>query len=307
MIRAIAIACLLLTITAWLPGAVFAQAVLEEQDFWERLSLTQADFGRALSASGSERAAIIDEINARWQPVNAVRLESGEQIIIDTSWLQLAPTSDGLAIQTVQDRIVAVQQFQAGPGLSLEGLKGLVDEPQQRPTPRPTPEPSQPRGGINANLDLPPIGGVLQFLFITIAVIIVVAVLFFIARGLRFTSALAPLALDSDDDPQTSGDALERASSSEQVRDYRAAVRYLYLSSLLKLDENGLIRYDPTLTNREHLIQIEDRPQLGALLAPIIDFFDKSWYGFADITEADYQRFRQQVDKLLSLTAERAP
>jgi hypothetical protein len=35
--------------------------------------------------------------------------------------------------------------------------------------------------------------------------------------------------------------------------DYRTAVRYLYLSLLLLLEEHGLLRYDRPLTDREYL------------------------------------------------------
>jgi hypothetical protein len=303
MIRTLVTACAVLVVMFCLPGSAAAQSTVDEGDYWNMLRLTQSDLNRALNASGQGRSQVIQQINARWQPVTAVRLERGELIAVDTSWLQLPTRADGLTIQTAQDRIAAVRGFQAGEGLSLDGLAGLVDEPEPRPTPAPA-EPSQ-RRSVAPNFSWQ-LGGLMQSVFIALGVMAVVAALFFIARGLRFTTALAPLKLDAVDDPQTSGDALERASSSERVRDYRAAVRYLYLSSLLKLDESGLIRYDPTLTNREHLVQIQDQPQLGALLAPIIDFFDRSWYGFADITEEDYQRFRQQVDRLLHLSTEQA-
>ncbi|MEL6272780.1 MAG: DUF4129 domain-containing protein, partial [Chloroflexota bacterium] len=106
-------------------------------------------------------------------------------------------------------------------------------------------------------------------------------------------------------DPQTSDDARNRAKSSEKSQDYRTAVRYLYLAALLRLDEAGLIRYDPTLTNQEHLSQIDDHPNLKDILTPIINFFDRTWYGFATISDEDYQDFRNLVDRLNSMAAKR--
>ena len=88
------------------------------------------------------------------------------------------------------------------------------------------------------------------------------------------------------------------ASDRAANRDYRTAIRYLYLSSLLTLDERGLIRYDATLTNREHLRQIDDQPQLLTLLRPIVAAFEDVWYGYAPVDEALYQRYSQDIQKL---------
>ncbi len=91
------------------------------------------------------------------------------------------------------------------------------------------------------------------------------------------------------------------AVRSEASQDYRAAIRYLYLSSLLTLDERGLIRYDRTLTNREHLRQVADNQPLFDLLRPIVNVFDRVWYGFAPVDAALYQDFRQNVERLTQL------
>jgi hypothetical protein len=96
--------------------------------------------------------------------------------------------------------------------------------------------------------------------------------------------------------------ARERAAESEAASDYRNAVRYLYLSSLLMLDERGLIHYDRTLTNREHLRQVADRTQVAEALRPVVNTFDDVWYGFAPINETLYQQFRHDVEQLRRLT-----
>jgi len=64
------------------------------------------------------------------------------------------------------------------------------------------------------------------------------------------------------------------------------------------LDERGLIRYNPTLTNREHLQQIANKPQLVERLRPVVNTFERVWYGFAPVDEALYQEFRRNVESL---------
>jgi hypothetical protein len=111
-----------------------------------------------------------------------------------------------------------------------------------------------------------------------------------------------PVPSEPGDDPSTSTGARERARLSEGAQDYRSAIRYLYLSSLLTLDERGLIHYDRALTNREHLRQIGDNPQLVKALSPVVHTFDRVWYGFAPVDESLYQDFRQNVERLEQLT-----
>jgi hypothetical protein len=97
--------------------------------------------------------------------------------------------------------------------------------------------------------------------------------------------------------------ATELAAQSKASEDYRAAIRYLYLSSLLLLDERGLIHFDPSLTNFEHLGLVEHQPQLVEVLRPIVNIFDRVWYGFSPVNEAHYQKFVQLVDRLRQLQA----
>lgn len=96
----------------------------------------------------------------------------------------------------------------------------------------------------------------------------------------------------------TAAEARGRAAQYATAGDYRSAIRQLYLSTLLLLDERGFIRFDHTLTNREYLDAARDEPALVAALVPVVDEFDRVWYGFERVTGdefGDYQRRVQQV------------
>ena len=92
--------------------------------------------------------------------------------------------------------------------------------------------------------------------------------------------------------------ASQRARHLSSNGDYRQAVRYLYLSALLLLDERGLLRYNRTLTNREYLRQLSGQPELASLLRPVIETFDEVWYGFQPVDEASYAQYTGQVAAL---------
>lgn len=136
-------------------------------------------------------------------------------------------------------------------------------------------------------------------LFITS--LIIGLVLFFVLRRLwaNFTPE-AHLNLNHDPhlDNITADIALQRAQESSTAGDYRQAVRYLYLSTLLLLEERDLLRYDRALTNREYLNRLAHRPDLAAILQDVVDVFDRVWYGYQPLSEGEYGRFSDRVQTL---------
>ncbi len=98
--------------------------------------------------------------------------------------------------------------------------------------------------------------------------------------------------------PLTASQALSRSRQMAQAGDYRTAVRLLYLSTLLRLEERNLLRYDRTLTNREYLRQVADHPALAGELRPVVDTFDEVWYGQVEPDAERYEAYARQVERL---------
>jgi hypothetical protein len=130
--------------------------------------------------------------------------------------------------------------------------------------------------------------------------IALVVVLAYALRGILadFTIQAALVAEGETGERLTADLALQRAQTLSAGGDYRTAVRYLYLSSLLLLEERGLLRYNRYLTNREYLRSIAHKPELATVLRDVIEVFDRVWYGFESLSEADYNRYAEQVATL---------
>lgn len=92
--------------------------------------------------------------------------------------------------------------------------------------------------------------------------------------------------------------AHQKAQELSGSGDYRHALRYLYLSALLLLDERGLLRYNRAQTNREYLRQVRSRPGLAEHLKVVVETFDRVWYGYQAIDEADYAQYAEHVTAL---------
>jgi hypothetical protein len=132
------------------------------------------------------------------------------------------------------------------------------------------------------------------------AVVLFLVSLYFISRNISRNLVLnAQLVVDDDgNELLSSAGALQRAQTLSTQGDYRTAIRYLYLSSLLTLDEQGLLRYDRSRTNREYLRSIASKPALAKPLSSVIDLFDRVWYGFEEVDEKTYQSYVAHVEKL---------
>ena len=97
---------------------------------------------------------------------------------------------------------------------------------------------------------------------------------------------------------ETERAALARAETAEAASDFREALRYLYLSAVLHLQERGVLPYDKSLTNREYLHQAQVDTDLHAALGPAITAFDEVWYGHKPCdaeTVANYRDLLQKV------------
>lgn len=136
---------------------------------------------------------------------------------------------------------------------------------------------------------------------IVAAALLFIFSLFYISRSLsRNLVREAQLAAEDGDEEGTltSKGAMQRAQTLSGQGDYRTAVRYLYLSSLLILDEQGLLRYDRSRTNREYLRSVSSKPELANPLRDVIDVFDRVWYGFDAVDEETYKSYVKHVDDL---------
>ena len=97
---------------------------------------------------------------------------------------------------------------------------------------------------------------------------------------------------------ETERAALAHAETAEAASDFRTALRYLYLSAILHLQERGVLPYDKSLTNREYLFQAQNDVDLHAALGPAITVFDEVWYGYKPCdaeTIANYRNLLQKV------------
>lgn len=318
----LSIAGLILSIFVRSNGVLAAEPPLPVEEYWSKLAETR-DFLVGLEPANVEHnQAQLQQLADEWQQITVVILADRSTMAVDHSYLaaQLRVTPPDLPrLRAIVETLRATaQNWSATPHTSedLAALTPILDRTEfQWQAEQPSlfwelvgrivrailnllsrfwPE-SVPDGPVSLNVEW------LSYVITTLSVVALLIILIYLSRNIMAEFAgQAQLDLDhgNGDELLTADSALERARTLSSSGDYRTAVRYLYLSSLLLLDERGLLRYDRSRTNREYLRNVAHLPQLAAILREVIEIFDRVWYGFQELDETTYSRYEARVAEL---------
>ncbi len=310
----IGLSLFLLTASVAAPVSATAMDSVNSNEFWSRLQQTAVLLDSGIGDAG-DPGPFLTQIGDLWQGVDAVQFPGGEVVSLDLSWLTARlPDASLDEMVTLRREVQGLLKYHDthpdNPQQLLSALAALDEVLQDArfhyaPTPTPQipptrvpPNQQQEQPAQDTQLLSPELA---QALLIIVGAIVVGLLLLGFARNLRIQQRRLPDPLP-EDEPTTSQDARERADDSQAAQDYRTAMRYLYLASLLLLDERGVLHYDRALTNREHLRQVADQPALSDALRPVVNTYDRVWYGFAPVSEPMFELFRQNVERLRQIT-----
>ena len=282
--------------------------------YWELVADTEEAVA-ALSGDPipDQRAALAD-LAARWATVNEVRLADGSLLPVTHAGLVELLRADEPDLAAIGHRLEALQRAQQS------WLEPAYDQDEARQATtrldtilaRPEfqwqeTEPSLLeriwQWFLRTLFDLLPAGQgnlLFNYLLTAFGALMLLVVLLYAARSL-FGSLAAEAeeeGLEHLETDLTSEEALARAQTFSRGGDYRSAVRYLYLSTLLLLDERGVLRYDRSRTNREYLRSVSGRPEVADTLRRVVEVFDRTWYGYQPLDAESYAAYEAAVNDL---------
>jgi hypothetical protein len=309
----------LLGIFAWLmsnpPSANAEPMALEEYLEW-------IDETRSLLSDlqDSPEALIRDhlaDLALAWEEIDEVRLPGGEVIPLDHSYLVALMRSDPPELDRLEGHLAEVRDtWEVWPpalhaSSDLAELEDILSRPEFI---WPSSEPSALQtwleelpGKIVAFLNrLVPgryldVSSALNWVLFALGSLIFIAVLVYALRGIY--ASIAPQAVSEGEvgevvPPASAEEALRRAELFSESEDYRSAVRYLYLSALILLEERGVMYFDSAKTNREYLRAVAHRQDLAPLFREVIQIFDRVWYGHQHIDADNYGQYAAHVARL---------
>ena len=321
--RAFLIVCLITLLSLTNLAAVnqpshFAQeqSSITLEAYWELVRNTRQEVAQLEADGGQTVRSELDGLASQWESVSAVELSDGSVIQIDPSFLVAELKTDPPDLEHLKNLLDALLRahdeypHRVFTIQDIEPLTEILARPEFQWAAQ---QSSTAPDWLNSMLDaffnfMQRLAYGLQNILyygrvplIIAAVLLFLFSLYYISRSLsRNLVREAQLAAEVDEgaDVLSSRAAMQRAQTLSSQGDYRNAVRYLYLSSLLILDEQGLLRYDRSRTNREYLRSVSSQPQLAGSLRDVIDVFDRVWYGFESVDEEAYRSYVKHVDEL---------
>jgi hypothetical protein len=141
----------------------------------------------------------------------------------------------------------------------------------------------------------------LELLFAATAVGAIGGLIYWVTRAVRRQMAPEVIAIDAGAPEARLSSFLARGEAERLLHEgqFRAALRMLYLATLLRWEEAGRLRFDRSLTNREVLDQAATRgdTRLVDRLTPLVDRFDRIWYGDLTCSADDYHSFARLAER----------
>jgi hypothetical protein len=268
------------------------------------------------AAQRSDRLGL-EDLAKQLIAIKSVVLEDGQQVRVDNGWLARELDTSEPDLQRIAQRLGAIidalaQPTSRLPSDALERLEKILNNPPFSSTRTESSWWSsfwsavgrflvwllnRPSTSSSTSLEL--IRWLLVWGFTIIVIVVLFGSLGYFAW--RFRGLFTSEAQREDDDPAaglTANTALDQASTVARDGDYRSAMRYLYISALLWLDERNLLRYDRALTNREYLERLNTNPALRERLRPVVETFDSVWYGHQSLDADSFAAYRSQVESL---------
>lgn len=307
----------LISLVAWPAKAETSHSptVIDQDAYWQFVQDTQDTLSQLQEHPENEIHLTLVELADQWEAITEIDVD-GQIIPVDNTYLVRLMRSSSPDIEQIDGilttLITAHQSFPAHVYSSkdIDPLHKILSQPEfswSKPEPNPVNEWFQQlwdrfNRWLNDLLgDEPMTISVPTNLLTTLSTLLLVIVLIFI-----FSTLFGDFAQESkinsengeEDEIITSKTAFAKAQKLSRKGDYRSAVRYLYLSALLIMDERGVLRYDRSKTNREYLRSVTDSPDLAEPLEEVIEVFDDVWYGYHDLDEDTFKRYSNHVEEL---------
>ena len=305
---------LLITLALTATRVLGAPTPLTEAEYWSLVEQTRDRLRDAEGQPESEVRVALEGLAGQWSAVSEVERQDGSRVAVDVTFIvaalraespnpeQLAGLLDALldAHKTYPQEVFDLSD--------LDSLHAILSRPEFQWPPNPAGDWFQRLWDkfaawldkilqpFEISINVPGAGQPITL----VAVLILLAVLAYVFRGL-FTDLVKETRAEADaedDRNLTSETAFRKAQTLSSQQDYRSAVRYLYLSSLLMMEERGILRYDRSRTNREYLRSVSGHPNLAKPLRSVVDVFDRVWYGFEKLDESTYKEYVTEVEEL---------
>lgn len=144
----------------------------------------------------------------------------------------------------------------------------------------------------------------LKVLAILLMVAVIVLIIYFVTR--RFTRSRKVL---QEEDAlilnalRDADEVYKKAIDFYNSGDYTQGLRFLYISLLIRFNEQNIIRINKSKTNKQYLIEIrENKPDIYDVMTEFTQVFNKYWYGKRNADKSIFVSWSEVYNTLLGMT-----
>ena len=255
---------------------------------------------QARVATDAQRPAFVERARTTLSQTTAVQTVDGSVIALDDSRVarRLATTTAAIDASVADvDQLIAIADRAASPPFNV---------PQANAKLRDFAVAEETRSGSNdlfsaigallarlfpsAGAQLPP--GSVELTLTIAGIGLLVVILAILVRGVR--ERIRREAVQPGAHAEAAASAAVQLAAAERAAlsgDPRAALHAFYRYAILTLAERRMVRYEPSLTDRELLERASSLPQVETL-RELISLHDRAWFGLkgATVEEADHAR-----------------
>jgi len=255
---------------------------------------------QARVAADAQRPALVERVRTTLLRTTAVRAADGSVIALDDSPLARRLTATTAAIDAGiadVDQVIAIADRAAKPPFDVAKANARLRELAAA---------EETRSGSNdlfaavgallarlfpsGNASLPPGSVELTLTIAGAGLLVVIAAI--LLRGVR--ERIRRETVQPGAHAEAAASAAVQLAAAERAAlsgDPRAALHAFYRYAILTLAERRMLRYEPSLTDRELLARASSLPQLETL-RELISLHDRAWFGLkgATVEEADHAR-----------------
>jgi hypothetical protein len=282
--------------------------VVDLAAYQSRLRDTRAFLLQARGATDAQRPALLERARTTLLQTTGVRLAEGSVIALDDSRAarRLAATVAAIdsGIADV-DQLVAMADRAADPPFDVARANARLRELAAA---------EETRSGGNdlfaaigallarllpsGDASLPP--GSVELVLTIAGVALLVVVLAILVRGVRERIRRETAELGAHAETAASSAVqLAAAEHAARVGDPRAALHAFYRYAILTLAERRVLRYEPSLTDREILDRASSLPQVETL-RELISLHDRAWFGLKGATSEEAEHARDLAERAVA-------
>jgi hypothetical protein len=136
------------------------------------------------------------------------------------------------------------------------------------------------------------VGNLMQVILLVAGAVALLLVLYFAWRrfGQLSTQALRARRGQAEEEiPLDANGWRQEATRLAQANQYKPACRAAYISVMKRLDEKGILEFNPSRTNYEYWYALARHKQIAVLFRQLANVVESCWFGNRTATDSDYE------------------